>query len=106
MPKITFIEHSGEKHEIEADTGISVMEVAINNGVPGIDADCGGACSCATCHVMVEGGWFEKLPEIDEMEESMLGLNTMREANSRLSCQLDCTDELDGIVLQLPEFQG
>ncbi len=106
MPKITFIEHSGEKHEIEADTGISVMEVAINNGVPGIDADCGGACSCATCHVMVAGDWFDKLPEIDAMEESMLGLNTMRETNSRLSCQLDSTDELDGLVLQLPEFQG
>ena len=85
MPKITFIEFNGETHEVEAETGISLMEVAMNNDVPGIDADCGGACSCATCHVWVEGDWFDKLPGIEAMEESMLGLNTMREENSRLS---------------------
>jgi len=106
MPKITFIEFSGDTHVVEAETGISLMEVAMNNDVPGIDADCGGACSCATCHIWVEGEWFNKLPAIDAMEESMLGLNTMREDNSRLSCQIDCTEELDGLVVKLPEFQG
>ncbi|MEH6558426.1 MAG: 2Fe-2S iron-sulfur cluster-binding protein [Oceanicoccus sp.] len=106
MIKVTFIEHSGDVHEVETETGSSLMEVAMNNDVPGIDADCGGGCSCATCHVYVDKEWLDKLNPPDAMEESMLGLNTMREDNSRLSCQIDTTDELDGLVVNLPEFQG
>ncbi len=106
MIKVTFIEHGGDVHEVETETGSSLMEVAMNNDVPGIDADCGGGCSCATCHVYVDKAWLNKLTPPDAMEESMLGLNTMREENSRLSCQIDTTDELDGLVVNLPEFQG
>ena len=106
MIKVTFIEHSGDVHEIETETGSSLMEVAMNNDVPGIDADCGGGCSCATCHVYVDSAWLDKLTPPDAMEESMLGLNTMREENSRLSCQMDTSDELNGLVVNLPEFQG
>ena len=106
MPKVTFIEFSGQQHDVDAETGVSLMQAAMDNDVPGIDADCGGGCSCATCHVFVEGDWMGKLPAIDAMEESMLGLNSMREENSRLSCQIDVTDELEGLVVKLPEFQG
>ena len=106
MIKVTFIEHSGDVHEVETETGTSLMEVAMSNDVPGIDADCGGGCSCATCHVYVDKAWFDKLTPPDAMEESMLGLNTMREENSRLSCQIDTTEELDGLVVNGPEFQG
>jgi 2Fe-2S ferredoxin len=106
MAKITFIEHDGTKHEVVATEGISVMENAIQNGVPGIDADCGGQCSCATCHVYVAKDWFGKLPPIGDMEESMLDLNPERHDTSRLSCQLPFTLELDGLTVDLPEFQG
>ena len=105
MSIITYIEFNGAKHVIEARNGSSVMQTAIDNGVPGIDADCGGSCSCATCRVIVTDEWMNLVGRPDEDEESMLDLNPEREANSRLSCQIEVTDALDGLVVNLPEFQ-
>lgn len=105
MAKILFTEHDGTEHPVEVDPGGSVMLAAVTNGVPGIDADCGGACSCATCHVYVKEEWLAKLDPIDTMEEAMLSLSTDRKDNSRLSCQIKVTDELDGLEVTTPEFQ-
>ena len=105
MPKITFIEHNGTPHQVDAEIGLSVMRAAIDNLVPGIDADCGGECSCATCHVYVDEKWIGKVGSPGEREESMLDLNPERAANSRLSCQIPVTDALDGLVVTVPEFQ-
>ena len=105
MPKVTFVEHNGTEHAVDAQAGQSLMNAAIDNLVPGIDADCGGECSCATCHVMVNEEWMAKVGQPGETEESMLDLNPERVSNSRLSCQIPITDELDGLVVQLPEFQ-
>ena len=105
MPKITFIEHDGTEHTVDAELGKSVMQAAMDNLVPGIDADCGGECSCATCHVMVNVEWLAKTGEADEAEDSMLDLNPERAENSRLSCQMMVSDDLDGLVVALPEFQ-
>ena len=105
MAKIRFIEHAGEEHEVEAQAGGSVMLAALTNGVPGIDADCGGACSCATWHVYVQEDWLDKVGDISPTEEAMLSLSTDRQDNSRLSCQIEITDELDGLVVTTPEFQ-
>jgi 2Fe-2S ferredoxin len=105
MPSIKFIEHNGKEHLVEGDNGDSLMVIATSNLVPGIDADCGGECSCATCHVLVDDAWMTKLAPISETEESMLDLNPDREPNSRLSCQIPLSDDLDGIVVNLPEFQ-
>ncbi len=105
MPKITFIEHNGTEHQVDADVGLSVMRAAIDNLVPGIDADCGGECSCATCHVYVDPAWMDKVGKPEDREESMLDLNPEREENSRLSCQIPVTDELDGLKVTVPEFQ-
>lgn len=106
MPKITFVEHSGEEHVVEGEVNVSLMEVAIGNNVPGIDADCGGQCSCATCHVIVDSQWVDKMSEMQDMEDAMLGINPERVANSRLSCQIPVTAEMDGLKVTLPEFQG
>ena len=106
MVKIKFIEHSGQEHAVEANTGASVMIAAVSNGVPGIDAACGGACSsCATCHVYVDQEWFEKTGEINPTEEAMLSISTDRKENSRLSCQIQVTEDLEGLVVNMPEFQ-
>ncbi|MCB1645827.1 MAG: 2Fe-2S iron-sulfur cluster binding domain-containing protein [Pseudomonadales bacterium] len=105
MARIKFIQHDGNEIEVEAATGTTVMNAAIDNMVSGIDADCGGECSCATCHVVVDPAWMEKVGQPSAQEESMLDLNPDREANSRLSCQIPVTDELDGLVVNLPEFQ-
>lgn len=105
MPSITYVEFGGEKHVFEVANGTSVMRGAIDNGVPGIDADCGGECSCATCHVIITDQWKDLVGPPDENEEAMLDLNPEREANSRLSCQIEVTDALDGLVVNLPEFQ-
>lgn len=106
MPKITFIEHSGAEHVVDADVGLSVMEAAVRNSVPGIDADCGGACACATCHVYVDAAWIEKTGKSEAMEESMLDFAHEPKENSRLSCQINMTVDLDGLIVRLPEFQG
>jgi 2Fe-2S ferredoxin len=106
MPKITFIEQNGAEHVVEAETGLSVMESAIKNMVPGIDADCGGACACATCHVYVDDAWRDKVGKPSAMEESMLDFAYEPKENSRLSCQIQVSDALDGLIVRLPEFQG
>lgn len=105
MAKITFIEHNGTEHAIDVENGMTVMEGAIKNSIPGIDADCGGACACATCHVYVGEGWTEKVGPAESMEEDMLDFAFDVRENSRLSCQIKVTDELDGLVVNLPEKQ-
>ena len=105
MAKITFVEHNGTEHVVDVKSGLTVMEAAIKNNVPGIDADCGGACACATCHVYVGDGWLEKTGTPSAMEESMLDFAENVEPNSRLSCQIKVSDELDGLVVSLPESQ-
>jgi ferredoxin, 2Fe-2S len=105
MPKITFVGHDGTSQAVEGELGMSVMRAAIDNLVPGIDADCGGECSCATCHVYVDPAWMAKVGQPGDREESMLDLNPEREATSRLSCQIPVTEELDGLVVRVPEFQ-
>ena len=101
MPKIKYVEHTGKEHEIEVPNGWSVMEGAVKNLVPGIDADCGGACACATCHVYVEGGWFERLSPRSDAETDMLDMALAVAANSRLSCQIVCSADIDGIELSI-----
>ena len=105
MVKITFIEFDKTEHKVDADEGMSLMEVALQNGVPGIDADCGGACACATCHVYVDKNWVEKTGEAEQMEQDMLDFAFDVNEQSRLSCQVKITDDLDGIIINLPEKQ-
>ena len=105
MPKITYIEDNGTECTAEVPVGWTVMEGAVKNRVPGIDADCGGACACATCHVYVDPAWASKLPAREEMEESMLDFALDVRSESRLSCQLKVTDALDGLVVRTPKSQ-
>ena len=105
MAKITYIEFNGEEHVVDVKTGLSVMEGAVKNNIPGIDADCGGACACATCHVYVDQAWRDKTGEKSAMEESMLDFAENVEPNSRLSCQIKVGDDLDGLVVRMPESQ-
>ena len=105
MPQVTYIEHNGTAHEVELEEGLSVMRGAVDNGVPGIDADCGGECACATCHVFVEEPWLEKTGEPSEQEASMLSFAATAQPNSRLSCQIIMSPALDGMVVRLPEAQ-
>ncbi len=106
MPKVVFIEPSGERREISAPAGMSLMEAARQNGVDGILAQCGGACACATCHVYVSPSWLEKLEPRGEMEEGMLENAWHPRGNSRLSCQIPLTDDLDGLEVTVPDEQG
>ena len=99
MAKIHFVDHSGEKRTIEVENGATVMEAAIRNAVPGIEAECGGACACATCHVYVDEAWREKVGSPTPMEEDMLDFGFDVRPNSRLSCQIKVSDELDGLVV-------
>ena len=106
MAKIIYIEHNGTRHEVEVKPGATVMEGARDNGVPGIDADCGGACACSTCHVYVDEAWVERLPAKDSMEEDMLDFAwNPNPATSRLTCQIKVTEEIDGLVVHIPERQ-
>ena len=106
MPKITYIEHGGTKHEVDVPVGLTVMGGARDNSIPGIEADCGGACACSTCHVYVDEAWVERLPPKDPMEEDMLDCAYEPDpAKSRLTCQLKVTEDLDGLVVQMPEKQ-
>lgn len=105
MPKITYIEHNGTEHTVDVAVGLTVMEGAVQNNIPGIDADCGGACACSTCHAYVNPDWVEKLPAREDMEEDMLDFAYEPNARSRLTCQIQVTPELDGLVLQIPEKQ-
>ncbi|GAB5458137.1 MAG: 2Fe-2S iron-sulfur cluster-binding protein [Henriciella sp.] len=106
MPTIIYIDHTGEERAIEAKTGETVMEAAIKSAVPGIDADCGGACACATCHVYVDAAFTEKTGAPEDMEQSMLDFAENVEANSRLCCQITVTDALDGLRVTTPESQS
>ena len=106
MPKITYIEHTNKKHIVEVSNNMSVMEGAIQNNIPGIDADCGGSMACATCHVYVNEKWFDKLEKKDESEEDMLDMAYQPNKFSRLSCQLLISDKLDGLVVRMPSKQG
>ena len=105
MPKILFTDHAGETREVEAKSGMSIMEAAVQNMIPGIDADCGGACACATCHVYVDADWIGKLKDKDDMEDSMLDFAEEVQDNSRLSCQILMSDDLDGITVTTPASQ-
>ena len=105
MAKITFIQHNGTEQTVEGLPGMSVMETAVKNMVPGIDADCGGACACATCHVYVDAAWVSKTGTKEQMEQSMLDFASAVKENSRLSCQIKVTRELDGLVVRMPEHQ-
>jgi ferredoxin, 2Fe-2S len=105
MPKVTYIGYTGTEHEIELPSGLSVMQGAINNGIAGIDADCGGECACATCHVYVDPRWLEKVGPRGSQEAAMLDFTALAQPNSRLSCQIEMTDQLDGLVVNLPEAQ-
>jgi ferredoxin, 2Fe-2S len=105
MVKIIYIEFNGVEHVINAKTGLSLMEGAVKNNVPGIDADCGGACACATCHVYVDEAWRDRTGTYSAMEASMLEFAQNVEPNSRLSCQIKITDSLDGLIVRMPESQ-
>lgn len=105
MTKITFVESNGSEHTVDARNDRSLMQAAVQNGVPGIDADCGGQCMCATCHVILDAAWYAKLGAPGDDEEEMLAPTPDRTPTSRLSCQIQVTDQLDGIVVNLPEFQ-
>ena len=107
MPKVTYIEYNGTEHQVEVPVGLSVMRGAVNNAVPGIDADCGGECACATCHVYVDPKWLDRigLPGPGSKEASMLSFAAAAEANSRLSCQIKMREELEGLVVRLPDGQ-
>lgn len=105
MSKITFVQHDGETVTHEAENGLSVMNIAVDNLVPGIDADCGGECNCATCHVYVDEKWTKTVGQPHDAEEAIMSLNPDRTPTSRLCCQIKVSDELDGLVVHLPEFQ-
>jgi 2Fe-2S ferredoxin len=106
MPKITFIEANGTEHVTEAETGSTVMEAAVMNGVPGIIAECGGACTCATCHAYVDESFVDIVGPPSMMEEDMLDFAFEVKPNSRLTCQIKVTDALDGLVMRVPSRQG
>jgi len=106
MPKITYIEYGGKSHTIDVANELTVMEGAVQNDIPGIDADCGGACACATCHVYVDKKWFNKLPKAEEAEIDMLDVAFEPKKFSRLGCQISVTDELDGLVVKMPSKQA
>ena len=105
MAKIKYIEHNGKEHVVDVKSGMSVMEGAVKNLIPGIDADCGGACACATCHVYVDQAWVGKIEPMQEMEKTMLDFAEGVESNSRLSCQIKVTDALDGFTVKMPKSQ-
>ena len=105
MTKIKYVEHEGTEHVVDVPDGLSVMEGAVRYTVPGIDGDCGGACACATCHVYVEVGWMEKLPAMNDLERDMLDFAFDVKDNSRLSCQIKVSQELEGLVVRTPARQ-
>lgn len=106
MPKVTFVDPDGTRRAVEAPLGWTVMEAAVKNDVPGIEAECGGACACATCHVYVDEAWMEAVGPAEPMEADMLDFASDLRPNSRLSCQIKLAPELDGLVVTTPERQG
>ena len=105
MSKITYVTHDQKNYTIDVENGLTVMEGAVQNDIPGIDADCGGGMACATCHVYVKEDWFDKLPKKEDGEEDMLDMAFEPKSNSRLSCQIIVSDELDGLVVNIPSKQ-
>lgn len=106
MAKITYVEHDGTEHTVEVANGLTVMEGARDNNIPGIEADCGGACACSTCHVYIHPDWVAKIPPKEDMEEDMLDFAWEPDpVRSRLTCQIKVTDALDGLIVQMPEKQ-
>ena len=105
MAKITYVEHNGKSHTIDVKNGLTVMEGAVQNDIPGIDADCGGSMACATCHVYVEDSWLNKLPEPEDAEKDMIDMAYEPKKNSRLSCQIIVSDEINGLTVTTPEKQ-
>lgn len=105
MAKIKYIEHSGKEHVVDVQPGLTVMEGAVKNMIPGIDADCGGACACATCHVYVDNAWLGKIEPMQEMEKTMLDFAEGVEPTSRLSCQIRITEAHDGLTVRMPKSQ-
>ena len=105
MPKITYIDHKGDSKTIDVENGLTVMEGAIQNNVPGIDADCGGSMACATCHVYVEDSWLSKIPKAEDAENDMIDMAYNPKKNSRLSCQIVVSEELNGLIVTTPEKQ-
>jgi 2Fe-2S ferredoxin len=105
MTKIIYVDHEGTEYAVDVKPGLSVMEGAVNEGVPGIDADCGGSCACATCHVYVREDWLEQVGPRSDMEDEMLDFAAEVRSNSRLSCQIQVTEDLDGLVVSMPENQ-
>ena len=105
MPKITYVENDGKSHTVEVDNGLTVMEGAVQNNIPGIDADCGGSMACATCHVYVKEEWFDKINKKSEGEDDMLDQAFEPNKFSRLSCQISVSNEIDGLVVNLPKKQ-
>lgn len=106
MPKVTYVTPDGERHDVVVESGYSVMEGAINNNIDGIVAECGGACACATCHSYIDEAWLGRLPPMEDMEDSMLDAAFDRRNNSRLTCQIEMKDELDGLVVYVAENEG
>ena len=105
MPKVTFIAHDGSRHEVQAEAGLSLMRAAVDNGVRGIDGDCGGQCACATCHVFVDPAWGQQTGARTQMEDDMLNFAAELRDSSRLACQITVSDALDGLVVTMPEGQ-
>lgn len=105
MPKITFVEHNGKQHDVEGDETLSLMELATANLVPGIDADCGGACACGTCHVHIDEPWLSKLEAMTDGERQMLDVATSGDHTSRLSCQIRLSAALEGMIVRTPAGQ-
>ena len=103
MPKITYITPDGARHDTEVENGYSVMEGAINNNIEGIVAECGGACACATCHSYIDEAWLDKMPPMDDMEDSMLDAAYERKDTSRLTCQIEVNDTLDGLIIHVAD---
>ena len=106
MAKITYIEHNGKSHVVEVPNEVSVMEGAVQNNIPGIDADCGGSCACATCHIYVDDKWFDKLPKKEDAEQDMLDMAFEPNKFSRLACQITISEDLDGMVVKMPSKQA
>jgi 2Fe-2S ferredoxin len=106
MPKVTYITPDGERHEVNVDIGYSVMEGAINNNIDGIVAECGGACACATCHSYIDDAWLDRIPPMDDMEDSMLDAAYERRHNSRLTCQIEMNGGLDGLIVHVAENES
>lgn len=106
MPTVVYITRDGKRHEVQVENGYSVMEGAINNNIDGIVAECGGACACATCHSYIDDAWLDKIPKLDDMQDSMLEAAYERKKNSRLTCQIEMSDALDGLVVYVADNEA